>query len=218
MKKSLCKILILFITFSGIAFAEESGIIIGVGAGYGNGEFKTDATQKSQDGDTTGGGADIGVIAGYKLFFLDSIGLRIYGNFNYQPSFDFGRIGGEQNKQGDIKTNMMNYGINADLLYNFLAGENFNLGIFAGLGLGVNTFGGDTIKQYENMPSMKDKLKKHGFDASLNVGVRTNFYKNFGIEIGAKIPFVENTLLDASNMKMIAWRKYSIDAMLVFSF
>lgn len=208
----------MFITFSGVAFAEESGIIIGVGAGYGNGEFKADAAQKNQGGDTTGGGADIGVIAGYKFFFLDSLGLRVYGNFNYQPSFNFDRIGGAQNNQGDIKANMMNYGINADLLYDFLSGENFNLGIFAGVGLGANTFGGDTIKQYENIPMIKDKLNKTGFDASLNVGVRTNFYKNFGIEVGAKIPFVKHTLLDVQGMKMTAWRKYSIDAMLVFSF
>lgn len=238
MKKVLFKILLLFITLSTSALAEESGVILGFSVGYGNEKIKASMPTSTAfvqlvdgsriyDSTTSGGGVDIGAILGYKFFFTPSLGLRAYGNFNYQPEFS--------DSTGDTKITLMNYGVNLDFLYNFLSSENYDMGLFVGLGLGGNTFGGDTISKLEKSAKVvRDgvDLSTTGFDMGLNIGLRANLYKYFGIELGARVPFVSNKIasvdfaklpsVDGSNIlgtgTLSVKRNYSINAKLVFSF
>lgn len=57
--------------------AEESGVFVGVGVGYGGSQIKV-------DGDKTNlKGISYEIIAGYKQFFTQDFGLRYYANFAY---------------------------------------------------------------------------------------------------------------------------------------
>ena len=93
------------------------------------------------------------------------------------------------------------------MLFNFLALEEVNVGLLAGVGIGANTFiinnSIDATKQrftsangtnqlWNSLDDIKDKTYT-GFDAWVNVGIRTNFLQNHDIEVLAKIPFVGTT-------------------------
>lgn len=198
--------------FSGVALAEESGVMLGIGAGYTGGTIKADYAmpQGQVNEKLTSGSADIAVVAGYKYFFTPSLGIRGYGNFNYQPEYS--------NKDGKLNLNSMDYGVNVDFLYNFLTDTNYDFGLFAGLGLGGNTYGGDAVKVMEENAGGVAKINKTFFDMGLNIGLRTNFYKYFGVEVGARVPFMTNKIVDHEFVKLSVKRDYSVGAKLIFSF
>ena len=80
------------------------------------------------------GGVNYGVMLGYAYFLNNYFGVRIYGNLNASHI-----------KFNDYGTNLdtllttLNWGMNADLIANFVALRNFDLGVYAGVFLGANT-------------------------------------------------------------------------------
>lgn len=205
----LAKILLALFIFSSTVAAEESGIILGVGAGYGGSSFSAKGAYNLK---LKGGGFDINAMLGYKYFFTPSLGLRAYGNLGYfNLKFNDGI--------DTYKMPLIGYGVNADFLYNFIAKENYDIGLFVGTWLGGNTVSGNDIKTLEQAANeVGVKLHKSSFDMGLNVGLRSNLYKYFGIELEAKLPFTYSKIIDDKLAVYKIKKNYNINAKLIFSF
>lgn len=215
------------------AVAEESAGFIGLelGASGGKQEAKLTGTVLNQSRTASNNletyGVNVGIVGGYKAFFTSWFGLRAYANLNYIHTLSNIEVGSHEEQIGanttrnvtdyqDTTISALNYGVNLDLLFNVLAFEQANLGLFVGAGLGANTFmassaidgakkniganpdfgllGADLQQQLNN--DIKDNKAYTGFDAWVNVGVRTNFLEHHGIEVVAKVPFVGTTVYD----------------------
>ncbi|MCX2717197.1 outer membrane beta-barrel protein [Helicobacter sp. MIT 21-1697] len=180
--------------------AEEDGVFVGVGVGYGGSQLKTGSEK------TNLSGISYEIIAGYKQFFSPSFGLRYYANFAYADASKKAKAGEEK-----IKGNVMDYGVNVDALYNFVTGST-DVGAFLGLGLGANTWGGKTFKD--------GKLDKTGLNLALNVGLRSVIAQNHGVEIAARVPFIATTLQKAATdePKITGSHTYNVGVRYVFNF
>lgn len=206
------------------AVAEESAGFIGLelGASGGNQEAKLTGTVLNQSRTASDNletyGVNVGIVGGYKAFFTSWFGLRAYANLNYIHTLneEMIREADGSSLSTDQAITALNYGVNLDLLFNVLAFQQANLGLFVGAGLGANTFfasnaidaakkkiaanpdfgllGADLQQQLNN--DIKDNKAYTGFDAWVNVGVRTNFLEHHGIEVVARVPFVGTTVYD----------------------
>ena len=218
------------------AFAEESGVFLGAEIGYGGEKHETktaviiaQATLKHD-----GGGIKYGVVVGYKQFFTQYFGLRYYANV----SIMHGNLKNDDYIGTIWKTrlngNLINYGANVDFLANFVANETLDFGAFIGLGIGGNTWSSKDLDDFEDREVATVaqavgqiwKLSKTSFDLSLNVGLRTNIATHHGIELVAKVPFLETKLLDKSvsmngnsgSVKSTLTHTFSVTARYIFSF
>ncbi|MCH5314226.1 MAG: outer membrane protein [Helicobacter sp.] len=164
-------------------------------------------------GDGNFGGVGYEIIAGYKQFFTPEFGLRYYANFagaNTSATIE--------GTDETAKLNVMNYGVNVDALYNFINDDSLSFGAFLGLGLGMNSWSGDTVKNIKNDLSSIGKVKTSGFDLALNLGVRTEIAKHHGIEVAARVPFLATTLIDKDGIKGTLQQTYNVGARYIFSF
>lgn len=203
-----------------VAFAEESGVFLGVNVGYGDMTMRTD-TIFTDNGYITaykgklasGGGVNYGIILGYKQFFTPHLGLRYYANINalhtsLSPTALMNRHAGITTKQ---KITLLNYGINVDFLGNFIANNAFNFGAFVGVGIGADSLLGADLDNctkafvaQNTIPNTAWSPKQTHFSAWANVGLRANLAKYHSVEIFARVPFVANVILQK--------REYIIDA------
>lgn len=206
------------------AVAEESAGFIGLelGASGGLQEAKITGTVRNQSRTASDNletyGVNAGIVGGYKAFFTSWFGLRAYANLNFIHTLneEMIREADGSNLSTDQAISALNYGVNLDLLFNVLAFQQANLGLFVGAGLGANTFFAsnaiDAAKKkiganpdFGLLPTelqgqlnndIKDNKAYTGFDAWVNVGIRTNFLEHHGIEVVAKVPFVGTTVYD----------------------
>lgn len=206
------------------AVAEESAGFIGLelGASGGLQEAKITGTALNQSRTASDNletyGVNAGIVGGYKAFFTSWFGLRAYANLNFIHTLneEMIREADGSSLSTDQAISALNYGVNLDLLFNVLAFQQANLGLFVGAGLGANTFFAsnaiDAAKKkiganpdFGLLPDdlqgqlnndIKDNKAYTGFDAWVNVGVRTNFLEHHGIEVVAKVPFVGTTVYD----------------------
>lgn len=127
-----------------------------------------------------------GLLGGYKQFFTPKFGLRYYG------SFDMGAYSYEARNVSNVEfTNKLNeytFYFNIDILYNFIANDTWDFGVFGGVGFGgvlyKYTMGGGTRinfgkEGYSQIDTARD------FNIKLNLGLRTNIAKRHGIELFA---------------------------------
>lgn len=143
--------------------ADVSGAFIGIGGAYGAADTRFEAANYSQSLHFKG--FRYGFIAGYKQLHAYEFGSRFY------LAADFGT----DYKKGEAKMSSYNINANADGLYNFISGDNFNLGAFAGWSLG---YANHTFKA----PNIKD-IKVGGFDLGFNFGFGISFASSHAIEI-----------------------------------
>ncbi|MGX2985364.1 outer membrane beta-barrel protein [Helicobacter sp. 23-1048] len=205
--------------------AEESGVFVGAQLMYGDlvyHENVTDAVPGAAmyqaDFTSTNTGPGYGVVGGYKHFFTPFFGFRAYGSFYYnQFTFQGKRtsfgVPSTQMPQapfvlqgGTTAVYQFNLTANAEALFNVIAGENFNLGVFGGLGIGFQYWKSDRIdsmyqfheilKTNSNVPQQKAEDRRFGLALNWNVGVRTNILKYHSIEVGAMIPMFNTTIFD----------------------
>lgn len=192
---------------SSASFAEESGAFVGVGVGYGGSQVKSGEKMNLD-------GISYEIIAGYKQFFTPSFGLRYYANFAYADA-----SGKPKDSSEKIKGNVMDYGVNVDALYNFIADDSLSFGAFLGLGLGLNSWSGSLITGLkDDMAGLGAKVTTSGFGAALNVGLRTEIAKAHGIELAARVPFVATTLVNKDGLKVTATHNYNVGLRYIFSF
>ena len=112
-----------------VAVAETSGAFVGV---QGNTNFSSNINKSEADNGTnknTNTQYQIGVLGGYKFFFMPEVGVRAYGVLNYQNSQD--KYDGSKDTD-----NTLGVSANVDGLYNFVSNESLDFGVFAGLSLG----------------------------------------------------------------------------------
>ena len=169
------------------------------------------------DFDTNGGFVSINIISGYK-YFVAQYGFRIYANLDYQPK-------ATKNNEQDDKINLINYGANADFLFNFVNSKSINFGGFVGLGLGGNTFVGSFVDDLEKyVKAINEALNKNeifhrtGFDMWLNAGLRINLYKHFGLEITAKVPFMKTFFVESDDFTATIKRDYATTISVLYNF
>ncbi|MCX2716591.1 outer membrane protein [Helicobacter sp. MIT 21-1697] len=194
---------------SSTALTEESGLFAGVGAGYGMANIHSHSGSSGTDVsiDFKDKGIAYEVIAGYKHFFTPSLGFRLFGSFIYTDA---------KHKADGISTkaNVMTYSANFDALYNLITSEPTNLGIFVGIGVGANTWGG---KAFDDIPD-NIKTTKTSFDFALNVGLRGVFAKHHGVEIAARVPFEEQYIYNFYLEQLIVAYKYNVGARYIYNF
>ncbi|WP_394955237.1 outer membrane protein [uncultured Helicobacter sp.] len=86
------------------------------------------------------------------------------------------------------------YGVGADLLYNFVDNENESFGIFAGVAIGGETWVANG-KEYK--PSQGSEVYAN-FQTILNIGLRSVLAKHHGIELGAKFYMLDSVIFEGS--------------------
>lgn len=73
---------------------------------------------------------------------------------------------------------------------------------------------------------IKDNKAYTGFDAWVNVGIRTNFLEHHGIEVAAKVPFVGTTVYDktigaagvSANGSIKLYNPWNVSVRYIYSF
>ncbi|MGX2982940.1 outer membrane beta-barrel protein [Helicobacter sp. 23-1045] len=153
-----------------------------------------------------------GIIAGYRYFFNDSVGIRGYANLNY--NYD------KANGFGELK--MLNVGINADFLLNFYASQSVDFGAIVGLGFGGDIFDGDGLKR------VRETIDEHSANlsspnVSINLGFQIVAINKIGVEFVAKIPLLAHYFLNAGDGKLDSQTRklsqnYSLNGRIIYHF
>ena len=205
-----------------IAFAEESGVFFGFGVGYG--DIKSSINATAMHGykreilyDTTNkhraNGKSYGLTAGYKQFITESVGFRYYANVDLTHANAISILGESNNlsnsKYPILQTNLLNYGVNVDVLFNFVSNNAFDFGGFIGFGIGANMINGkyvDSLQQHKDdyvfqtsgggLTLTDSKVQTTSLDIALNMGLRTNIAKYHGIELAVRVPLIPIKTLD----------------------
>ena len=190
----------IMLMLTNIVLAEENGVIVGTNAGYGVVVMQTDFDLAKASGELLNGGMNYGAgIVGYKHFFTPHFGMRYYANLSALRTLNT-----TATKQ---QITLLNYGVNADFLWNFVANERFDFGTFVGFGIGGDTLLGvdldNSLQDFlETLPNRNLELRKTNFNAWLNVGIRANLSKYrakyHDIEFFARLPFLRDGLVDKS--------------------
>ena len=219
------------------AFAEESGVFLGAEIGYANAKFenKLSAVGLSESAKYDGGGVKYGIVVGYKQFFTQYLGLRYYANVGIaHATIKSNSVADAYGWKDRVDGTLINYGANVDFLGNFVSNETLDFGGFIGLGIGGNSWNGRDLDDHEDylngLAGGGISLSKTSFDLSLNVGLRANIATHHGIELVAKVPFLETKLLDKTvsttlngqnanvNVKNTLHSPFNITARYTFSF
>lgn len=187
---------------------DRSGSFVGVELGYG--ELLNTASTNYDVLKEKDGGFKYGLLLGYNKFFIKYFGIRFYGNANVTQVKD---------KASSDLVFRLNYGVNLDVLANFLATDYADLGAFVGLGVGGQTyfFTGQNKEVLDTFESMGGKVSYTSVDVGLNVGLRTNIAKHFGIEVAARVPFIKHNMFEVKGAYVLQ-ETYSISARLLWNY
>lgn len=209
------------VALSSFAFAEDSGVFVGVSYQFGQTKFAQYAhahleapydkmnlpdSDFNQDKKAYTNGA--GIKVGYKQFFGASkwFGLRYYGFVDYGYS-NFGKLlpnlddvddKGNPKSFKNYYTHSLSYGVGIDTLWNIINKENASFGIFAGVGVGADTWiasGKDVQKKM--FPN--GKAAYANFQTTIDAGIRANIAKHHGLEIGVKVPLLTDEIFKDLN-------------------
>lgn len=236
MKKVISMAAVAVLCSTSALFAETSGVFLGAEIGYGAGKFENKITTNgaNQNANYDGGGIKYGVVVGYKQFFTQYLGLRYYANLGItHAKLESNSVATGYGWKDRVYGTLVNYGANVDFLVNFVSNESLDFGAFLGLGIGGNTWTGRDLDDHEDYLNgiaqqlgTSASLTRTGFDLSLNVGLRTNIATNHGIELVAKVPFLQTKLFDKTianagvnlNIKNTLHQAFSVTARYTFSF
>lgn len=224
--KILVKItMMVAILLSPSLYAEESGGFLGPEVGYGFINAKQNIvftsggggtiTQKN-NGELNGGGIDAGLLGGYKSFFGRYFGLRYYANINVtyadlKKTLESGNSSLIFNK-ASYNAFVLNYGANIDMLINFYSKVVNDFGMFVGVAVGGSSYFGSAVDEIDRFVNYLEntssafkgknlnlKLKKHFLDVALNMGLRTNFLYNHGLELNVRVPLLEHKFINQTS-------------------
>lgn len=157
----------------------------------------------------SGGGLKIGLLGGYRHFFLSGIGIRGYANIDYFEA---------PTPIGTIQS--VHYGINVDLLMDFR-----EIGVFVGIGVGgVHYFGSgiDRLKSQASASTQGFDVRQNSVETGLQLGLQSALCKSVGLEIAAHIPFISHYFINQGDTTNIISRQitqsYSIGARILYHF
>lgn len=197
------------VALSSFAFAEDNGAFVGVSYQFGQTQVKETSKATLGGNDVTSMAGSLlpnfdkkaytngaGLKIGYKQFFGQSkwFGLRYYAFLDYGHSdFGSGILPDEK-----YHTDMFSYGVGIDTLWNIINKENASFGIFAGVGVGADTWVANG-KDFQDKYFPNGKAAYASFQTTVDVGLRTNFAKHHGLEVGVKIPLLQDQIFKDSN-------------------
>ncbi|PAF42050.1 outer membrane protein [Helicobacter sp. 11S03491-1] len=219
--------------------AEDSGAFLGLSYQYGSVKFKQDLnmnittplattnTPKSIREKTSMNGA--GIKIGYKQFFGQSkwFGLRYYAFLDY----GYSNFGKKVLPDEDYYVHMLNYGVGLDTLWNLVNTQNGSFGLFVGVGVGGDTWIANG-KEYQKKQFPNGKANYTNFQTLIDAGLRTNFHKHHGFELGVKIPLLQDEIFKdvndtlrpnvattiKENLKTDIQRRYSVYLSYLYTF
>lgn len=135
-----------------------------------------------------GYGVSGNIVVGYQGFLepfseVVQFGLRVYGDLNATKTHI-------KNDDKIYVPTMLRYGINFDMMMNFIIMERFfGLGLFAGVRIGgVSYFGKDIDEIDRALREFDGAFPKGSFDLGINVGIRANIARNSGVEFIFALP------------------------------
>lgn len=169
----LKKFLLIFIC--SLCLAEESSYFFGVDAlDFRINEELSTSTLSYKNRDVKG--HRMGILLGYKHFFNESFGFRIYGNFNYGSL-----IGEDMLSKKGFFVKSANFLTHLDALYNFCKCYEHEVGLYTGISLGYINY------------DIREQGYINAFDSALSLGFRISFigghsfelYRRFGLPINA---------------------------------
>lgn len=168
-------------TRSGYFFGVEAGYIESRGSLLLTGIMRIDEKK---------GGVNYGVMMGYTHFFNNYFGGRIYGSLNALHI----KFSNDGMQSVDTLLSALYWGMNVDLIANFVALRNFDMGVYVGVFVGANTFLETGYFDYIAKESKTNgfKVNRIAFDVALNVGLRTAIAKNIGLEVALRVPFLKS--------------------------
>lgn len=200
------------------AVAEDDGLYLAVELGGGEAKFKQDIDTttsvgpipvQNTVGDITANNSmpNLMLKFGDKSFFNENFGYRKYVYFGYgyssmkNVSYNGGLSIMQGVSNGSIFTttnntyynNVLEYGIGADVLYNFMNKGSDSFGVYAGVAIGGETWIANG-KRYK--PKQGPGESYANFQTILNVGLRGTIAKNHGIEIGARFYMLESQIFE----------------------
>lgn len=246
MKKFL-QVAFLVAFLGNITNAEQSGGFLGLEVGYGSlvvpFDYKLTANNMTYEmaGNFKGDGAAFGFLGGYKQFFNSYFGLRYFANINVITAKVSPKVTKDVGNylvldKGDNRSaTVVNYGLNVDMLVNFIAREKnkvADFGAFLGFGLGGASWSGQAVNDIDYYISRREevlaqlgqnqktgwKATRNFFDFSLNVGLRTNIMVNHGAELAFRVPLVKNAFLNKQDFKVNTKNQTSITLRYTYSF
>ena len=192
----------------------RNAFFAGIELGYMRFEYKESGTIGTNAllNPSSNGAFNAGILAGYRYFFNDSVGIRGYANLNY--------VYDKANGFGELK--MLNVGINADFLLNFYASQSVDFGAIVGLGFGGDIFDGDGLKR------VRESIGEHSANlsspnVSINLGLQIVAINKIGVEFVAKIPLLSHYFLNAGDGKLDSQirklsQNYSLNGRVVWHF
>ena len=204
------------------AVAEESGVFVGVQAGYGGANAKLEISPADfGEGQKINGmsGFRYGLLAGYKQFFTSEFGARYYAMVDLGTDYSK-EVKDDTGEKTKYKMTSYNITANADALYNFLSNEALNFGAFAGLSLGYAHHKAD-FELVAGGDSTKFDGKLSGFDLGINFGFRANITTNHGVEFYSRFGLLQTkkeVKIDEANFTLKAQQPYQIGLRYTFSF
>ena len=173
----------------------RSGMFFGIKVGYieAKGELLLTGIMYL---DEKKGGVNYGVMLGYAYFLNNYFGARIYGSLNASHI----KFSNEGMTNIDTLLSALNWGMNADLIANFVALRNFDMGVYLGVFLGANSFLDTGYFEYIVRVSEMSgfKVNRTCFDVALNAGIRMIIAKNIGLEASVKVPFIKSYAVNES--------------------
>lgn len=199
MKKFLvCSI----IACSAIGFSDEggSGFFVGVDTGYSVEFSKVVVTQQGQVTTTNNTLApsqmNFGAKVGYNYYFLSFLGVR--GYLDYQYGLNTSNTSGTQVDQGQTNTNtnektkntFHQITFNVDALVNFVNLDTFQLGAYAGVGLGYATINHTTETIDAGVTTIINTKPADGFVLPVNVGLSIVAGGHHRLDFGVRIPTI----------------------------
>ena len=180
------------------AMAGQGGAFVGIGGIFG---FAGDNKLSDHNGsfnnyekfNSLGGGGE--VLAGYKFFFTDWIGLRGGLNVDYQAVF-FENLGGVTSVTDGMAL-LLNASLMLDLLLAIPSSGSFSFGGFVGVYGGFDYWHGPLMNQL-NDEQINQGFKPISFFGSfgMNLGLILGFGKSHSIEVAGKIPFIDNKIFN----------------------
>lgn len=195
----------------GTMLAEENGAFVGLDLGFNGGKVTStfeDSTENITQ-DYKSSVLSYGLVGGYKHFLNDNIGFRGYINLTHAGDFSIK----DKTSNAEVGTVSSDHiGLNADVLYNFLTQDQFDLGVYAGLNLSYafNTF---KTPADEYNPATKEKL--NGFDMGINFGLRSTIATNHSIELWSKFNLIgpkkeeqgQDEYFDGTTNQIDSWKQ-----------
>ena len=205
--RNISKILAIALLLTGSLFAKEpENIIVGAGAGMGQSNLAIEHSQFARhpildtvnsqpvmtpriNTSSSSWAVAWEFLVGYKHFINDIIGLRYYANVGIQHYKSTNANGKKTQPIG-----LIDYTVNADMLFDFYESEKVAFGVFGGVGFGGTSFTNSAVNHYMDMyntaeavPIGGTNITKHFVNINASAGLRINFFQKTNITGGIRV-------------------------------